>query len=145
MSNFLNKLTIVQMKRPMAQSAQEKRRSNLVIKLVEQAELAKAQAEGKKFVVMKNATTRDEAGNRTKIQREKNVRAWFWPEGTGMAMCIKYGARAIEIQKGKKALSVPNLQAIPATISTVIEAVKAGELDAAIEQTVAASKSKAKN
>ena len=142
MTNFLSKLNVVLLKRPQKQSPQEKRRSNLVSKLQEQAELCKAQIEGKKFVVMKNATTRDEAGNRTKIQREKNVRAWFWPEGSAMAMCIKYGARAVEIQKGKKALSVPNLQAIPETINTIIAAVNAGELDAQIDSVIAASKIK---
>jgi hypothetical protein len=140
--NYLSKLNITQLKRPAKASPQEKRRSNLIAKLDEQLALAKAQAAGEKFVVLKHAWTRDDQGNKTKIQREKKVTAWWFADGSALSMSIKYGARQLELSKGKRAVTVANLAAIPETISTVISAVTAGELDAAIEAVVQAGKAK---
>lgn len=98
--------------------------------------------EYKRYVVMKNAWTRDDAGNKQRIQREKIVRAWFWPDVSGLSMVVRYGARPLELAKGKRALTVPSIDAIPEAISTVIAAVKAGELDTAMETAIAANKSK---
>jgi len=139
---FLSKLTITQLKRPTRSTPQEQRRNKLIVKLEEQLALAEAQQQGKRYVVMKSAWTRDDAGNKTKVQREKIVRPWFWPDANGMSMVVKYGAAALDLQKGKKSVSAPDLDAIPDVIKTVIAAVKAGELDNAMEATIAANKSK---
>jgi hypothetical protein len=50
-------------------------------------------------------------------------------------------ARA-ELAKGKRALSVGDLPAVPEAIKLVIAAVQAGELDGAIEAVVTVGKSK---
>jgi hypothetical protein len=139
----LSKLNIIPLKRPTKQSPAEHRRSNLVAKLTEQMELAKAQAEGKPFVVIKNGWSRDDAGNKQRVQKEKVVRAWWWNDGPALSLVIRYGARPIELSKGKRAITVANLGEIPATINTVIAAVRAGELDSAMEAVVAAGKAKA--
>lgn len=145
MSNFLAKLNLTQLKRPQGMSPQEKRRSNLVAKLQEQGALAKATAAGEKYIVTKAAWTRDDAGNKTRVEKQKKVTPWFWQDGNGMAMVVRYGAKPLPLGKGGlKALSVPNVQAIPETINTIIAAVNAGELDGAIETVLAAGKSKSK-
>jgi hypothetical protein len=140
--SYLSKLNITQLKRPAKSTPQEQRRNKLIAKLEEQQALAEAQQQGKRYVVMKSAWTRDDAGNKQRIQREKIVRPWFWPDAGGLSMVVRYGARPLELAKGRRALSVPTLDAIPATITTVIAAVKAGELDAAMDAAVAASKLK---
>jgi hypothetical protein len=141
-SNLLSKLNFTTLKRPSKQSPQEARRSNLIAKLEEQAELARHQAAGTKMLVMKNVVTRDSDGNRTKSEREKNIRPWFWVEGTGYALTVKYGAHFLEMSRGKKAITVPNLAAIPEVLSTIISACRGGELDAAIDAVVTANKNK---
>ena len=143
--SILGKLQITALKQRSKQSPAEHRRSNLIQKLTEQMELAKAQAEGKPFVVVKSGWARDEAGNKQRIQKEKTVRPWWWNDGPSLSLVIRYGARPLELSKGKRAITVANLASIPSTLSTVIDAVKAGELDAAIEATVAASKTKARS
>lgn len=145
MATFLNKLTIVPLKKPEKQSPLEQRRNKLVAKLEEQAELARCQTEGKRYVVMKNAWTRDDAGNKTRVQREKIVRPWWFSNGSGLTMTVKYGSRDLEIQKGKKALSIGDISAVPETVKLVIAATQSGELDAAIEAAVAASKTKTRS
>ena len=44
-------------------------------------------------------------------------------------MSIKFGDRPVEFEKGKSAVSVPSKEKLPAVITTLIEAVRAGELD----------------
>lgn len=120
--SYMSKLNITQLKRPAKQSPAEERRGKLVAKLEEQLALAQAQAEGKSYVVTKPAWTRDDQGNKTRVQRERAVRAWWWNEGTGLAMVVRYGARPLELSKGKRALSIENAEALPEVINTVIAA-----------------------
>ncbi|MEX0451425.1 hypothetical protein V6X62_06320 [Spiribacter sp. 218] len=44
-------------------------------------------------------------------------------------LTVRYGARAIEFQKGKDAIEVENVEALPAMLQTVRHAVADGELD----------------
>ena len=142
--SILGKLQITALKQRSKQSPAEHRRSNLIAKLTEQIELSKAQAEGRPFVVVKNGWSRDETGAKQRVQKEKIVRPWWWNDGAALSLVIRYGARPLELSRGKRAITVANLAAIPGTLSTVRDAVLAGELDQAIEATVTASKSKSK-
>jgi len=129
----MSKLTLVPLKRRAAATPQEQRREKLVAKLEEQLALAQAQAEGKRYVVMKAAWTRDADGNKQRVQREKVVRPWWWPEGEGVSLVVRYGARPIEFAKGKRAISVTHVPMLPGALNTLIAAARAGELDGAIE------------
>jgi hypothetical protein len=140
--NNLSKLSIVPLKRTAAQSPQEHRRSKLVAKLEEQLALAQAQAEGKKYVVVKPSWSRDENGNKQRVQREKIVRPWWWQDGEGLGMVVRYGARAIELSKGKRAITIAHVPMLPGAINTIIAAVNAGELDGAIEAAINEAKHK---
>jgi len=143
-ATFLTKLNVVTLKKAEKQSPVEQRRNKLVAKLEEQAELARCQIEGKKFVVLKTSWTRDDAGNRSKIQREKNVRPWWFTSGSGLTMTVKYGSRDLEIQKGKKALALGDLPSVPSVVALLVEAARAGEFDASMEAAVAAGKARNK-
>ena len=138
----ISKLNLVPLKARMAMTPQEARRQKLLIKLQEQLSLAEAEAAGRKHVVMKQAVTRDNDGNKTRVEREKRIKAWWWKDGDGLAMTIKYGSRVLELAKGKRALRVDSITAVPATIRIAMEAVKSGELDGAIDAVLNASKAK---
>lgn len=140
--SYMSKLTITQLKRPAKASPAEQRRGKLIAKLGEQLELARAAVEGRSYTVTKQAWGKDAEGNRVRIQREKRVAQWWWTDGDAVSMVVRYGAKPVELAKGKRALSVANLAALPDVIITVIEAVKAGELDAAIEAVAGAPKLK---
>ena len=139
---YLNKLTVIALTKQTAKSPAENRRGKLVVKLEEQIALSQAQLEGKQYIVTKPAWQRDEQGNKTRVQRERVVKPWFWPDGKGLSMVVRYGARPLELARGKRAISIGDLPGVPETIKLVIAAVQAGELDGAIEASIASGKSK---
>ena len=51
-----------------------------------------------------------------------------------IGLTVRYGSKAIEFEKGKTAIAVPNKDQLIATINTVISAVRAGELDEHLTQ-----------
>lgn len=139
----LNSLALTALKARVATTPQEARRQKLIAKLEEQMALAEAEAAGRKHVVLKKAWTRDSDGNKTLVEREKRIKAWWWETGDALTMVVRYGAKPIDLGRGgKRAISVPNIAAVPATIQTVIEAVKMGELDLAIEGVLTPAKTK---
>ena len=142
--SYLSKLNVTQLKKPQSLSPTEHRRMKLVLKLEEQLALAQAQAEGKRYLVTKPSWSRDEAGNKVRVQRERMVKAWWWQDGEGLCLVVRYGARIMELSKGKRAITVNTPAMLPGALNTLIAATKAGELDAAIEQVLADAKGKAK-
>lgn len=141
--SILSKLNLTQLKRPTSKSPQDKRRDNLIQKLEEQSKLAEHEVKGTKYSVTKNAWTRDDAGNKTRITRDKLIRPWYFADGTGMSLTIRYGARVLDLGKGKKAIAVASVKDIPEVVAAVIGACRAGELDAAMEAAIQAGKTKA--
>jgi hypothetical protein len=140
--SYLAKLTVTQLKRPQALSPTEQRRAKLVVKLEEQLALAQAQAEGKRYIVTKPSWSRDDAGNKIRVQRDRVVKPWWFQDGSGLVLVVRYGARIMELQKGKRAIAINTPAMLPGALNTLIAATKAGELDAAIEQVLADAKSK---
>ena len=140
--SHLAKLTVTQLKRPQSLTPAEQRRNKLVAKLEEQLALCQAQAEGKNYVVTKAAWTRDDNGNKQRVQKERMVKPWYWQDGEGMCLVVRYGARIIELSKGKRAISVNAAAMLPGALNTLIAAVKAGELDAAISAVIGERKLK---
>ena len=49
-------------------------------------------------------------------------------------MSIRMGGRVVEFEKGKSAVAVPSKEKLPTVITTLIEAVRAGELDEVLAQ-----------
>jgi hypothetical protein len=134
--SHLAKLTLTQMKRVSALPPQEARRHKLIIKLEEQLALAAAHAKGERYLVTKPSWHRDVDGNRVRVQRERQVKPWWWQDGQGLGMLVRYGARALELSKGKRAIAISSPALLPGAINTLIAAVKAGELDSAIDAAI---------
>jgi hypothetical protein len=63
------------------------------------------------------------------FEKPKRVKHWWSVQTDGMAHTVRYGARAIEFQKGKDTIEVENVKALPEILQTVHEAVAEGELD----------------
>lgn len=134
--SYLAKLTVTQLKRPQSLSPAELRRNKLIAKLEEQLALVQAQAEGRRYIVTKPAWTRDDNGNKTRVQKDRMVKPWYWQDGEGLSLVVRYGARILELSKGKRAISVAQPAMLPGAFNTLIAAVKAGELDDAISAAI---------
>ncbi len=76
----------------------------------------------------------DPDGSRRSVEVPRRVRAWWWTTDTNkLALNIRYGARRIEISKGKSAVEIATAAELVPTLELIKQAVEAGELDAQIE------------
>lgn len=140
---FLTKLNIVAAKRNVINTPAEQRRAKLLDKLTEQRDLAQAMIAGTTHTATHQVWVKDEQGNKTRITRAKRMRPWFWPNTDGKWLLeVRYGARVLELAKGKRAIEVGERGDLPAIIGVIQEAVRAGELDTQIEAASAMRKLK---
>ena len=140
---FLTKLTIVAAKRIISQSPEEIRRAKLLAKLMEQHDLADAMIAGTTHSVTRDVWVKDEQGSKTRVTKPKRMRSWFWLNTDGKWLLeVRYGSKALELSKGKRAIEVGARGELPATIRVIQEAVRAGELDAQMEAVAAMRKLK---
>ena len=132
---ILSKLTVSSTSRRPQMSATDMRRAKLIVKLDEQLAAAQALIDGKPFRVTRTQLIKDDDGNTHRQEQERRLRTWFWHDITGKWMMeIRYGAKVLEITKGKRTIEVGARDQLPDTIKLIQEAVRAGELDQQIEQ-----------
>jgi hypothetical protein len=113
-----------------------RRRTKLIEKLQEQIQGAEALIAGKLYQPTKTVTKTNADGEHERVQQPKRFRAWYWHDVAGVWFAeIRYGAKALKLNsKGDTAITVGEKEALPATLQMIIDAVSAGELDAAIEE-----------
>ena len=133
-TSLLNTLKLVAASRNNKVSPTVQRRNKLIAKIDEQICLAHAALNGTvyqptKFKNVVNAET----GTTEYKQVPKKVRAWYWRNDAGKVnLVVRYGARVMELAKGKNSIELENEAAILPTLDLIKKAVEAGELDAAI-------------
>jgi predicted nicotinamide N-methyase len=77
----------------------------------------------------------EESGERKQVENATRVKQWWSKSPTGkIVLALRYGAKPLEIAKGKNAIEVGDMDGLVAALAAVKEAVQAGELDAQIEQ-----------
>ena len=133
--SILTALKTANVSRSDAHSPSQRRRAKLVEKLEEQLQGAEALIAGMWFQTTKRITRTDANGELERVTVPKRFRAWYWHDISGVWFLeVRYGARALKLSKsGATSIVVGERDNLVDTIHTVIEAVRAGELDAAIE------------
>jgi len=126
--------------KPTHMPAVQMRRNKLAKRLWEQVELAKAQQAGTQFTSTKFRSIADpETGLRKQVEVSKRIKQWWFTTDNGkLALSVRYGARLLELAKGKYAVELASEKELLPTLEIIKTAVLAGELDTAIEN--AASK-----
>jgi len=110
------------------------RRTKLLSKLSEQIQLAQAQQQGQSFNTTRLKTITDDNGQRQNIEVHRRVKQWWWTNETGkVCLNIRYGARALELVKGKSTVEVGAPEHLLDTLKLIKNAVELGELDSQIE------------
>ena len=138
----LSKLTLIAATKPNALAPIVQKRNKLLKKLHEQIELATALAEGRNYTATKLRTVTDDAGNTKTVEQPKRIRQWWWTADNGkLCLTVRYGAKLLELAKGKTAIELASADELVAVLETVKAAVAAGELDAAITATSGAVRS----
>lgn len=111
----------------------ERGRAKLQSYISDQRALVAATIEGKTFMSTRTVTKVDEAGNRVRVEVPKTVRkGWFAGEKGKVCFQLRYGSRPLELAKGMTSVEVDKLEALPAVLDTLDQAVLAGEFDAVV-------------
>jgi hypothetical protein len=111
------------------------RRNKLARRLWEQMELAKAQLAGEQFTVTKfRSVVEQDTGLRKQVEVQKRIKQWWFTADNGkLALSVRYGARLLELAKGKFAVEVASDKELVPTLELIKAAVLNGELDTAID------------
>ncbi len=111
------------------------RRNKLAGKIHHQIKLAEALSTGTTYAPTRLRSIRDRnTGEIKTLEMPMRVRQWWFVTDSGsVALTIKYGAKIIEIAKGKNAIEVSDGIQLLKALNQVKDAVIAGELDSQIE------------
>ena len=138
----LAQLKLVTAKRQAQLSPVVQRRNKVSKRIGEQIELAQAKLDGKTYSVTQQRKVKDEAtGEVRTVEVQKRVKQWwFTADSKKTCITLKYGAKTIELAKGKTAVELANEKELVATLELLRQAVDGGELDAQIEAVASVAK-----
>jgi hypothetical protein len=139
----LAKLTIKSVTRQNKLSPVEARRNKLLAGIEDQLHVVDAAMRGEQYSVTLSRIAKNDAGERVRVQRQRVVRAWFFPQDGGFYVQCKYGSKAISLSKDGNAVFVKQLADVKPVLETLLSAAANGELDTSIEQAIEARKVRA--
>ena len=127
----LNGLKLSAVKKTANVSPVMQRRNKVVSRIKEQIAIAKCKQEGTQYSSTKLRKITDaETGESKTTQVEKRVKGWDWIGADGkMFVSLRYGAKVVELAKGKTAVELTNGKDLVATLEVLVQAVSAGDLD----------------
>lgn len=139
------KLTIKTVSRQSKLSPVEARRNKLRAGINEQMEVAEAALRGEQYAVTVPRWTKNEAGEKVRVQRQKVVRSWFFAQDGGYYVQCKYGAKALALSRDGNAVFVKEIAEVKGVLETLRAAAQNGELDSTIESVLNQRKTKPKS
>ena len=112
------------------------RRNKLTARIDHQIAYAKATIAGDTYAAKRVKFVQDgESGARKQVELSMRVKPWWFTGPNGkVVLALRYGAKPIEIVKGKNAIEVASMDDLVVTLELIKVAVLAGELDAQIDQ-----------
>jgi hypothetical protein len=107
----------------------QSRRNKLITQLEQQRELAKDES----YVVKRQKWIKQEDGSKALVDRPKRVKRWWRMDGAGNCfLVLRYGNKVLSPTPDKGAIAVGDKSKLAEILESVIGAVRAGELDAAM-------------
>lgn len=138
---ILTSLKLINAKRNHNASPAMQRRNKLSKAIFEQMQLATAQAESRSYAPVKTKTiVNPQTGERASVEVAKKVKPWWWMENGKLNLAVRYGAKVLALGKGVNAVEVADTDQLVRTLEILLQAVEAGEMDAAIEAASAATR-----
>jgi hypothetical protein len=141
----LSKLTIKTVTRQNKLNPVEARRNKLLSGINEQIEVVDAAMRSESHVVTVPRWTKNEAGEKVRLMRQRVVRSWFFAQDEGFYVQCKYGAKAISLSKDGNAVFVKQLADVKPVLEKLRSATANGELDAYVEMAINIKKNKDKS
>ena len=128
--NTLKGLTFAAVPRESGLTPQQKRRNKLIAHLREQLAMAEAEIDGRIHVVKKRRWEHTQDGQKHLMEVDKRLKQWWKPQADGkVLLSVRYGAKAIEFEKGKDAVLLTDVRELATVLPKLIAATEAGELD----------------
>jgi hypothetical protein len=114
-------------------------REKMIAALAEQKQMAEAKIAGQHFAPTHVVRKKNAEGQRVEVEALKRVRQGWFSDASGKTFfAIRYAGKPIEFAKDKNAIEVGELSALPAVLDTLVEAIRAGELDGQLTAAAAA-------
>ena len=118
-----------------------RRREKLAFKVDEQIKLAIDST----YRPTKIVWSRSADGTEHKVEQPKRIKRWWVEAADGtVQLTVRYGAKPLELAKGKNAIALNSVNEVEGTLRKLQLAVLGGELDAILEQQIGLSKPIAK-
>lgn len=133
---YLDGLKVITSNRPANLSPTLQRRTNLLNKLSQQFECAKANVEGSDYFVRSYKFIKCETGEREQVEWQRRIKPWWYLTHEGKVIFeVRYANKRVELQKGKNGIEVDNLATLIPAIELLKKAVENGELDNTLQTT----------
>ena len=114
-------------------SPTEYRRNKLVANLLEQREIAQADVEGRELKIMRKRWELTETGEKKRVEVSKRLKRWWTTDAEGkVVLVVRWGSKLLELSGDKAAVVVGDATKLVLTLEKLVQAARAGELDAAI-------------
>ena len=124
-------------------SPTEYRRNKLVANLQEQRDIAQADVEGRELTITRKRWELTETGEKKRVEVAKRLKRWWTVDAEGrVVLVVRWGSKLLELQGDKAAVVVGDAAKLVPTLDKLVQAARAGELDAAIDT---ANKAKARS
>ena len=102
----LQKLKLAREDKNVATDEAGRRRNKLLNKLREQLLIVRSDFGGEPYKPKKRIWLTNEAGEKELVERDKKVRRWYWRNGDKWFFQLRYGAKVLDLGKGRNAVEV---------------------------------------
>ena len=106
------------------------RRTRTIVRLEEQKKLLA----DPNFIRTVRKFVKEDGVSKSVEGEQRVIPRWKQQADGSYLFSIRSGSRAVEFEKGKAAVTIKSIDALPSVIDTLIAAVRAGELDTQLEQ-----------
>ena len=131
--NVLNKLNFTNVVRVNDKNPILQRRSKLISAINQQLNAHSSALKDEVYTVTKKSFVKDADGKRIKVDKEIEVKHWFFETDNKWFVQCKYGTKVLLLNGKDNAVSVANIKDVANVLRTLQTAVENGELDTAIE------------
>lgn len=130
---ILKSLSYTAVTRTSSATPEQHRRDKLIKHLQEQCSMAQSDATGSAFSVKKRRWVTNDDGQKALVEFDKRLKRW-WNKATDgkLVLVVRWGSKPMEFERGKAGIVVEDLNVLINTITRLIAAVEAGEMDAII-------------
>lgn len=135
--SFIQTVKLAEYKPGSVRSPVARRREKLAFKVEEQIKLAVDST----YRPTKIVWSRSADGTEHKVEQPKRIKRW-WVEAVDgtVQLTVRYGAKPLELAKGKNAIALKSKDEVEDTLRKLQQAVLNGEFDTILEQQIGVTK-----